>query len=91
MADASTPLFARDDTLFGICQAIGEDGGFNPDWLRVALAAALLWNPAAVIAGYLAMGLVVLATRLLLPVPRTMAAAPAVLAEPESLPLALAA
>lgn len=77
--------FARPDTFFGVCQAIGDDFGFNPFWLRAAFAAFLFYSPLAMAATYFGLGLVVLATRLLFPNPRaaaqpeaeTQAAAPA--------------
>jgi len=56
---------ARDDTLLGVCQALGEDFGFNPIYLRVALGVALIWNPVAVIGGYLAAAVVMTALRLI--------------------------
>jgi|ERR1051325_3536973 phage shock protein PspC (stress-responsive transcriptional regulator) len=65
-----TNLIARDDTLLGVCQALGEDFGFNPLLLRVPLAALLLWNPVAVISTYLGAGAIVLLSRLLAPNPR---------------------
>lgn len=64
------------DNLLGICACLGEDLGFNPLYLRIALAGGLLWNPWAMVGAYAAAGVVVLATRLLFPNPRR-AAAPA--------------
>jgi phage shock protein PspC (stress-responsive transcriptional regulator) len=64
-------LFTREDTLLGICEALGQDFGFNPIYLRITLAVLLLWNPKVVIVSYLAAGVVVLATRLLFPERRT--------------------
>jgi phage shock protein C len=63
-------LLTRDDTFLGVCEALGEDFGFNPFWLRATLAGLLLWNPLVVIGGYLAAGMVVLASRLIAPNPR---------------------
>jgi phage shock protein PspC (stress-responsive transcriptional regulator) len=63
-------LFMRDHTLLGVCEGLGEDFGFNPVYLRVTLAAALIWNPVAVIGGYLAAGALVLVSRLLVREPR---------------------
>jgi phage shock protein PspC (stress-responsive transcriptional regulator) len=57
----------RDDTLLGVCQALGEDFGFSPNWLRVALAVSLFVNPLAAIGAYLAMGLLVAASRFAFP------------------------
>ena len=88
-------LFNRPDTMFGICEGIGEDFGFHPNWLRVALGTGLLWNPPAMVAIYAALGLLVFASRWLVPVPvapttpaRAEAEAieaPAAAAEPERL------
>ena len=57
----------RSHTIFGVCEAIGEDFGFSPIWLRVPFAASVLLSPTMAIAAYLALGLVVLASRLLFP------------------------
>ena len=69
MASASS-VFARDDTFFGVCHALGEDFGFHPNWLRLAFALALFWNPLAAVGAYAAVGLVIAATRWLVPNPR---------------------
>jgi phage shock protein PspC (stress-responsive transcriptional regulator) len=63
-------LLARDDTFFGVCQGIGEDLGFSPNWLRLAFGVSLLWNPPVVIGTYVALGMVVLAARLIAPNPK---------------------
>ena len=57
----------RADTLLGVCQAIGEDMGFNPTLLRIGFAAMLFWKIELAVAAYLGLGLVALAVRLLLP------------------------
>ncbi len=62
-------LFTRDDTIFGVCEGLGEDFGIHPNILRVALAGFLFWNPAAAVATYLAVGIVVFLTRRLVPDP----------------------
>ena len=65
---ASKPnMLTRNDTMLGICQSLGDDFGFNPDFLRVALGIVLIWQPILAIAAYLAIGIVVLAARLLFP------------------------
>lgn len=66
-------LLTRDDTFFGVCQGLGEDLGVNPQLLRMALAVALFFNPALVLALYAALGLVLAAARWAFPA----AAAPA--------------
>ncbi len=70
----SENLFTRDDTMLGICQGLGEDLGFNPLWLRLALGIGVLVSPTAVIGTYLGLGVVVLLSRLIFPAPRTAAA-----------------
>ena len=62
-------LFARPDTMLGVCQGLGEDLGINPNWLRLALPLPLFINPAMTMAVYLAAGVVVLVTRLIFPDP----------------------
>lgn len=70
-------FWGRDDTSFGVCAAIGEDFGFNPLFLRIGFAAFLFFNPMAAIGGYVALGVVVLFSRLVAPNPR-LASEPAV-------------
>ncbi|MCD2314599.1 PspC domain-containing protein [Sphingomonas sp. IC-11] len=55
------------DNLLGICNALGEDFGFNPLWLRLALGAAFVIQPVGVVVTYLALGLVVLVSRIAFP------------------------
>ena len=57
----------RAHTILGVCEAIGEDFGFNPIWLRVPFAASVLFSPMMAIGAYLALGVLVLASRLLFP------------------------
>jgi phage shock protein PspC (stress-responsive transcriptional regulator) len=57
----------RAHTIFGVCEAIGEDFGFNPTFLRIPLAASVVVNPMWAIAAYLGLGLIVLASRLIFP------------------------
>lgn len=62
--------FTREDTMFGVCEALGEDFRFNPLLLRVAFGAGLFLNPLLAIGGYAAAGALVLVSRLLAPNPR---------------------
>ncbi len=71
MQESQPSVFTRDDTLFGVCQALGEDFGFNPNYLRIAFGASLLWNPVAVVGAYLAAGVAVALSRWLAPNPRS--------------------
>jgi phage shock protein PspC (stress-responsive transcriptional regulator) len=56
---------ARKDNLLGICHAIGEDFGFNPIFLRIPLAVGIIFSAKWTLIAYGAMGLAVLASRLL--------------------------
>jgi phage shock protein PspC (stress-responsive transcriptional regulator) len=64
----------REHTIFGVCEGIGADFGFNPIFLRVPLAAGVLWSPIWAIGTYLALGVLVLASRLLFPRPTSLSA-----------------
>ena len=78
----------RSHTILGACEALGEDFGFNPVFLRIPLAASVIWNPLIAIGTYFALGAVVLASRLLFPKEKasTVAETPAVIhEEPELL------
>ncbi len=72
--DERHSLFLRNDTIFGVCEGLGEEFGFNANYLRVTLCALLYLNPVAVIAGYFALGAAVALSRLLYPKPRAAAA-----------------
>ena len=63
----TVPLPLRSYTLLGVCEAIGEDFGFNANYLRVPLGAIVVFNIWAAVGAYLALGVVVLASRLLFP------------------------
>ena len=63
----NTNLILRNDTILGVCEALGQDLGINPTWLRVAFCLPVFWNPVAVISAYFAIGLVVAATRYAFP------------------------
>ena len=60
-----TMLPLRHDTILGVCEAIGQDFGFNPTWLRLAFIAPIFFAPAWTVAAYLGLGILVAATRLL--------------------------
>ena len=67
MTAQTTNLMLRNDTILGVCEAIGQDFGFNPNWLRVAFCVPMFWNPTLVIATYLGLGVLVAAIRLAFP------------------------
>jgi phage shock protein C len=56
-------------SLFGICQAAGEDLGVNPMLLRVGLIGVLFFNPALMLGAYVGLGMVVGGSRPLFPKP----------------------
>ena len=60
-------LVLRHDTILGVCEGIGEDFGFNPNFLRVPLAAGVLWNPLAIFGIYLALGVALFVSRWIYP------------------------
>jgi phage shock protein C len=65
----ASSVLARDDTFFGICEALGEDFRFNPIFLRLAFAGLLFWNPLAAVGAYAAAGVVVGVSRWFVPGP----------------------
>ncbi len=68
MPNANTNLLVgRNDTILGVCEAIGQDFGFHPNWLRVTLASLVYFAPVAVIGGYVALGAVVAISRWVAP------------------------
>jgi phage shock protein C len=64
---SETALPLRSHTILGVCEAIGEDFGFNPLFLRAPLAASVILDPKIAVGSYLALGLIVLLSRLLFP------------------------
>ena len=56
-------LFAREDTLLGVCEGLGEETGLHPLVFRVGFAMGLFWNPLAMIVAYLAIGVALAAFR----------------------------
>ena len=67
MQQPQTNLLLRGDTILGVCEAIGQDFGFNPNWLRVALCASLFFNPVVTVGSYLALGIGVALARWIAP------------------------
>ena len=92
MQNAPTNLFLRNDTLLGVCEAIGQDFGFNPNYLRVALCVGLFFSPYVVVGSYFGAGVLVLASRLIFPTkqaqPAIVEAAPVAANSDEDLPIA---
>jgi phage shock protein C len=57
----------KNDNLLGICAAVAEDFGFDAIWLRLMLAATVLVSMEVAVGAYVALGLIVLVSRLLAP------------------------
>lgn len=77
MQNDQPSLLNRSDTLLGVCEGIGQDLGFNPLWLRLALTAMLFLYPLWALGLYAALGATVAASRWLFPAPRHAAPAEA--------------
>ena len=73
-SNTQAPLPLRNDTILGVCEAIGEDFGFNPNFLRIPLAAMVIWSPLAAISIYFGLGVLVAASRWLFPDRRSVSA-----------------
>lgn len=57
----------RNDTLLGVCEALGHDLGFNPNFLRVPLSAGIIFAPLMMVGIYLGLGALVFASRTFFP------------------------
>jgi phage shock protein C len=95
MQNNQTAVFWRHDTFLGVCEALGQDFGFNPNWLRVAFALGLLPSPMITLSLYLGLGILVAASRFAFPTRRNAAveagqAAPAPAADNDAVPADLA-
>ena len=60
-------FITREDTLLGVCAALGEDFGFNPLWPRMIFAVLLLWNPVLVLSTYFGLFALIVVARLVFP------------------------
>lgn len=65
--NSNVALPLRNDTFLGVCEAIGQDLGINPNWIRVAFAPFIIINPILTIGVYLGLGLAVAVSRRLFP------------------------
>lgn len=83
-------LFTRDDTMLGICQGFGEDTGVPPNLLRVGFALLLFYTPAGAAAAYFGLGVLVLASRLIVREPRAAERPAGFAAQPSAQPSAQA-
>ncbi|MBA2467684.1 MAG: PspC domain-containing protein [Sphingomonas sp.] len=67
VAERQLALPLRNDTILGVCQGIGEEFGVHANWLRVPIAGLVMFNWMAALGIYLALGLALLASRLVYP------------------------
>ena len=57
----------RNDTILGVCEALGSDFGINPNVLRIPLAAGIIFAPFLMVGIYAAMGVIAFASRTFFP------------------------
>jgi phage shock protein PspC (stress-responsive transcriptional regulator) len=82
MHERQPNLLTRDDTFFGVCQAIEEDFGIPSNILRVAFGLPAIFFPLPVLGIYFGLGAIILVSRLLAPPPRRKAAPQAAVEAP---------
>ena len=70
MDERQPNLLTRDDTFFGVCQAIEEDFGIPSNILRVAFGLPVIFFPLPVLSVYFGLGAIILLSRILVPRPR---------------------
>ena len=68
--DRQPSLFAREDTLLGVCEGLGQELGVNPLFLRLAFALGLFWSLSNTVAVYLFMGVALMLFRWAFPLRR---------------------
>ena len=64
---AEPALPFRSDTMLGVCEALGQDFGFHPNLLRIALGSIVLFSPLAAFGIYLGLGVIVALSRIVAP------------------------
>jgi phage shock protein PspC (stress-responsive transcriptional regulator) len=84
MSDADTPIYARSDTMLGVCHGLGEEIGIHANWLRAALGLGLFWNPWAMVAAYVTLGALLALLRWAFPFHRRVAPSATTPAVPHS-------
>ena len=60
-------LSLRSDTMFGVCEALGQDFGISANWFRVGFAFAVIYNLEYAALAYAGIGALVLLSRLIYP------------------------
>jgi phage shock protein C len=87
MQERQPNLLTRDDTFFGVCQAIEEDFGIPSNLLRVAFGLPVIFFPMQVLTIYFGLGAIILLSRMLAPRPRKVTAQPAEVVEMKAKPI----
>ena len=70
MPFSATNVLTRDDTFFGVCEALGEDLRIPPNLIRLGFAAGLFFSPLAAIGVYAVLGVFMGLLRWFVPNPR---------------------
>jgi len=65
--EQSVEIKSNPDSLFGVCQSVGEDFGFNPFFLRLAFLGLGFFSIPVTIGAYALLGIGVAASRWLFP------------------------
>lgn len=82
-----TALPFRNDTILGVCEALGQEFGVNANWFRLAFVGPLFFQPVLTFAAYFTLGAIVAVARWAYPrgtaEPAATANAPAAPAAPE--------
>jgi phage shock protein PspC (stress-responsive transcriptional regulator) len=68
--EQTVQIKSNPDSLFGVCQAVGEDLGFNPFFLRLGFLGLGFFSIPASVAAYALLGAGVAASRWLFPAPQ---------------------
>ena len=65
--EQTVEIKSNPDSLFGVCQSVGEDFGFNPFFLRIAFLGLGFFSIPVTIGAYGLLGIGVAASRWLFP------------------------
>lgn len=58
-----TALPFRNDTILGVCEALGQEFGVHANWFRLAFVAPLFFQPVLTFAAYFTLGGIVAVAR----------------------------
>ena len=80
----------RSHTILGVCEGIGEDFGFNPFFLRLAMLGGMFFSLPGMVVAYAALGVTVALSRWLFPRGNSEASETVTAVEPECTPAPVA-